>query len=211
MAIKLLLVDDHEIVRIGLKNLFSGADAIKLVGEVDNGKDALDIITKKKPDVVLLDVRLEDVDGLAVLGRIKWDYPELAVVMFSGYDNPTYIARAVALDAAGFVLKSATNKKLLEVIYQAAEEGYAWSREELRRVIGALSAPRMNLKIDVPLTQREGEVLKQLALGLTNKQIAHQLDVSYETVKEHVQHVLRKIGVGDRTQAAIWAVRKDVV
>ena len=86
-----------------------------------------------------------------------------------------------------------------------------WTRDELRRVTGALATPRVAADIEVPLTQRENEVLRQLALGLTNKEIADALTISYETVKEHVQHILRKIGVTDRTQAAVWAVRKELV
>ena len=87
----------------------------------------------------------------------------------------------------------------------------AWTREELRRVTGALATPRIVSDVEVPLTQRESEVLRQLANGLTNKEIALALGISYETVKEHVQHILRKIGVSDRTQAAVWAVRKGLV
>ena len=86
-----------------------------------------------------------------------------------------------------------------------------WTREELRRVTGALSTPRLAADVEVALTQRESEVLRQLALGMTNKEIAKALEISYETVKEHVQHILRKVGVSDRTQAAVWAVRKGLV
>ena len=86
-----------------------------------------------------------------------------------------------------------------------------WNRDELRRVTGALSTPRAAMELEVPLTKRESEVLKQLALGLSNKEIAQSLSISYETVKEHVQHILRKVGVSDRTQAAVWAVRKGLV
>jgi DNA-binding NarL/FixJ family response regulator len=101
--------------------------------------------------------------------------------------------------------------EFVEGIRQAAAGETIWSREELRRVTGALAAPRSNNESEVPLTKRENEVLKQLAFGLTNKEIAQSLGISYETVKEHVQHILRKIGVSDRTQAAVWAVRKNLV
>ena len=95
---------------------------------------------------------------------------------------------------------------------QRASQGDAlWTRDELRRVTGALATPRIKGEIEVALTQRESDVLRQLALGLTNKEIALALRISYETVKEHVQHILRKIGVTDRTQAAVWAVRKDLI
>ena len=92
-----------------------------------------------------------------------------------------------------------------------ADGEMVWRREELRRVTGALATPRMPIDVEIPLTQRESEVLHQLAYGLTNKEIAQALNISYETVKEHVQHILRKIGVSDRTQAAVWAVRNGLV
>jgi DNA-binding NarL/FixJ family response regulator len=158
-----------------------------------------------------MDIRMEGGDGLNTLGRIKLDHPDLPVVLFSAYDNPTYIARAVALGAAGFVLKSAERAKLIGALETAAQGESAWTREELRRVTGALATPRLGQDIEVPLTHRESEVLRQMAQGLTNKEIAKMLGISYETVKEHVQHILRKIGVSDRTQAAVWAVRKNLV
>jgi DNA-binding NarL/FixJ family response regulator len=210
MSIKLLVADEHEVVRAGLKSLFAGTD-IKIIGEATSGEAAVRMALKQNPDVVLMDVRMPDGDGLTALGRIKLDRPEMPIVMFSGFDNPTYIARAVALGASAFVLKGYSKEKLLESIRAAAKGENSWTREELRRVTGALATPRLNSDVDVPLTQRESEVLRQLGLGLTNKEIAQALDISYETVKEHVQHILRKIGVTDRTQAAVWAVRKGLL
>lgn len=210
MAIKVLIADDHELVRLGLRNLLAGTE-IKIASEAKSGEEAIKKAISQNPDVVLLDVRMAEGDGLNALGRIKLERPELPVVILSTYDNPTYVARAVALGAAGYVLKGAPREQLLGTIKTAAEGGSAWTREELRRVTGALATPRLNADVEVPLTQRESEVLHQLALGLTNKEIALALDISYETVKEHVQHILRKVGVSDRTQAAVWAVRKGLV
>jgi DNA-binding NarL/FixJ family response regulator len=193
-----------------LKALFADTE-IELVAEANGGREALELITKTELDVVILDVRMPDIDGLNVLGRLKLDFPDLPVLMLSTYDNPTYVARAVALAAAGYILKDAPREKILASIRKAATGEGVWTREELRRVTGALATPRLNANVEVPLTQRESEVLRQLALGLTNKEIAQALHISYETVKEHVQHILRKIGVTDRTQAAVWAVRKELV
>jgi DNA-binding NarL/FixJ family response regulator len=210
MAISILIADDHDVVRAGLKTLLSDTD-IRIVAEATGGDAALKLAKKHKPDLVLLDVRMPEGSGLDCLARIKLDLPKTPVVMFSGYDNPTYVARAVALGAAGYISKGATRTELINAIRAAASGDTIWSREELRRVTGALAAPRTASDTEVSLTKRESEVLKQLALGLTNKEIAQALGISYETVKEHVQHILRKIGVSDRTQAAVWAVRRNLV
>ena len=208
--IKLLVADDHEVVRCGLRSLLADTD-VEIVAEVGTGEDAVRYALENDPDVVLLDIRMPSGDGLTALGRIKLDKPEMPVLMLSTFDNPTYIARSVALGASGYLLKGCTRDDLLRAIRMAAAGESAWTRDELRRVTGALATPRLAADVEVPLTQRESEVLRQLAYGLTKKEIAQALHNSYETVKEHVQHILRKIGVSDRTQAAVWAVRKELV
>ncbi|MCD4726634.1 MAG: response regulator transcription factor [Pirellulales bacterium] len=208
--IRLLIADDHEVVRSGLKTMLADTE-IKVVGEVATGATAVKYALDNEVDVVLLDIRMPDGDGLTALGRIKLDKPDLPILILSTFDNPTYIARAVALGAAGYLLKGCTRDKLIASIRTAASGESAWTRDELRRVTGALATPRLAADVAVPLTQRESEVLRQLAYGLTNKEIAVALHISYETVKEHVQHILRKIGVSDRTQSAVWAVRKELV
>lgn len=210
--IRILLVDDHQVIRSGIRIMLSDTD-IEVVGEVSSGDEALKWVNKNgdKVDVILLDIRMPGGDGLTTLGRIKLDRPEMPILMFSTFNNPTYVARAVALAASGYVLKSCTADALIAAIRTSATGESAWTREELRRVTGALATPRLNADVEVPLTQRESEVLRQLAYGLTNKEIAQALSISYETVKEHVQHILRKIGVSDRTQAAVWAVRQKLV
>jgi DNA-binding NarL/FixJ family response regulator len=210
MTVRLLIADDHAVVRAGLKSLLADVRDIEIVAEAADGEEALRLARRHRPDVVLLDVRMPGADGLAVLGQLRSELPGGAVVMFSSYDNPTYIARAVALGAAGYLVKSATREEIIAAIRRAANGEALWSREGLRRVSGAPSTPRAAGELDAPLTKRESEVLKQLALGLSNKEIAQALDISYETVKEHVQHILRKLGVADRTQAAVWAVRKGL-
>ncbi len=208
--IDLLIADDHEVVRSGLKTMLAETE-IRVVAEVATGSEAVKYALANDPDVVLLDVRMPDGDGLTALGRIKLDKPDMPVLMLSTFDNPTYIARAVALGASGFLLKGCSRDDLIRAIRLAAAGENAWTRDELRRVTGALATPRLSADVEVPLTHRESEVLRQLAYGLTNKEIAQALEISYETVKEHVQHILRKIGVSDRTQAAVWAVRKQLV
>ncbi len=208
--IRILIADDHEVVRCGLKTLLADTE-VEVVAEVSTGEAAVRYALQNDVDVVLLDIRMPEGDGLTALGRIKLDKPDMPVLMLSTFDNPTYIARSVALGASGYLLKGCTREELLKALRCAATGESAWTRDELRRVTGALATPRLAADVEVPLTQRESEVLRQLAYGLTNKEIAQALHISYETVKEHVQHILRKIGVSDRTQAAVWAVRKQLV
>jgi DNA-binding NarL/FixJ family response regulator len=210
MSIRLLIADDHEVVRAGLKSLLADVREIQVVAEAADGEEAVRLAHRHRPHVVLLDVRMVGGDGLAALGRLRQELPAIPVVMFSSYDNPTYMARAVALGAAGYLVKSASRDDILAAVRQAAAGEMLWSREHLRRVSQSQSPTRGPAELDASLTKRENEVLKQLALGLSNKEIAQALDISYETVKEHVQHILRKLGVADRTQAAVWAVRKGL-
>jgi DNA-binding NarL/FixJ family response regulator len=210
MSIRLLIADDHEVVRAGLKCLLADFQDIQIVAEATDGEDALRQAHRHRPQVVLLDVRMVGGDGLAALGRLREELPAVPVIMFSAYDNPTYMARAAALGAAGYLVKSAARDEIVAAIRQAAAGESLWSREGLRRAGSATSPARAAADLETALTKREAEVLKQLALGLSNKEIAQALEISYETVKEHVQHILRKLGVADRTQAAVWAVRKGL-
>ncbi len=210
MSIRVLIADDHELVRLGLKSLFNES-GVEVVGEASTGEETLQKIAELQPQIAIVDVRMPGQDGLRVLNQIREQHPNVEVVMMSAYDNPTYVARSVALEAAAFFSKTASRDKVLDILQKVAAGENAWTRDELRRVTGALTTPRVATDIEVPLTHRESQVLEQLAMGLTNKEIAQTLKISYETVKEHVQHILRKIGVTDRTQAAVWAVRKGLV
>lgn len=207
--IRLLVADDHEVVRCGLKALLVGTE-IQVIAEVATGQAAVKYALENEFDVLLMDIRMPEGDGLTALGRIKLDKPDLPVLMLSTFDNPTYIAREVALGASGYLLKGCTRDELVHAIKAAAAGENVFTRDELRRMSGALATPRLAADIEVTLTKREGEVLQKLAAGMTNKEIAVALSISYETVKEHVQHTLRKIGVTDRTQAAVWAVRREL-
>jgi DNA-binding NarL/FixJ family response regulator len=210
MSIRTLVCDDHEVIRTGLASLLAGTD-IEIIAEAANGKDALRLAQKDKPDVILLDIRMADGDGLATLEKLRAKVPECKVVMLSTYDNPTYIARAVALGASDYVLKGSPREDLIATI-QAAAAGESPSRSgELKKIANTMKVRQVIDDDDVPLTQRETQVLRHVALGLSNKEIGKSLEISVETVKEHVQNILRKIAVSDRTQAAVWAVRKGLV
>jgi DNA-binding NarL/FixJ family response regulator len=209
MAVRLLLADDHEVVRIGLRTLLE-ADGFQVVGEAASGKDVPKLISSKKPDLVVLDIRMPDSGGLECLARIKLDHPNLPVVILTGHNNPTYMARALALGAAGYLSKSTKSQDIVAALRVAADGESIWSEEDVQQASGGLTPNMGESVLDSPLTKRERDVLKYLALGLTNKEIGATLGISYETVKEHVQHILRKLGVSDRTQAAVWAVRMNM-
>ena len=210
MSIRVLVVDDHEVIRTGLATLLAGSD-IEIVGEAASGTEALQEVEKHRPDVVLLDVRMPDNDGLAALEKLRAKHPECKVVMLSTYDNPTYIARSVALGAADYLLKGSSRETMVETIRTAAAGESPSRLGQLRQVAGTMKIRQVLEDEDVPLTQRETQVLRHVALGLSNREIGRSLEISVETVKEHVQNILRKIAVSDRTQAAVWAVRKGLV
>ena len=211
MAVRVVVVDDHEVVRTGIVSLFEGSD-VKVVGQASGGAAAVKVVKDKKPDVVLLDIRMNNGDGLAALDELRQSAPDCRVVILSTYDNPTYIARANAVGASDYLLKGSTRDHLLGAIRAVAAGNAPSSFGEMRRVAGKMATRQKEEDVvDVPLTQRETQVLRHLALGLSNKEIGRSLSISIETVKEHVQHLLRKIDATDRTQAAVWAVRKGLV
>ncbi len=210
MSIKLLVADDHEVVRHGVASLLNGSD-IKIVAEAASGEEAMQMARKHRPQVVLLDIRMPQSDGLATLEQLRSEMPETKVVVLSTYDNPTYVARAVALGVSDYVLKGSSRQDLITAITAAAKGESPSKAGELRRVAGAMATRQATGDDDVSLTNRETQVLRHMALGLSNKEIGRSLTISIETVKEHVQNILRKISVSDRTQAAVWAVRKGMV
>jgi DNA-binding NarL/FixJ family response regulator len=210
MLVRLLVVEDQPVIRSGLQTLLADT-GVTIAGTAETAVQAMEQVALAQPDLMLLDIRLGESDGLSVLARIKADHPKLPVLIYTGYDNPAFAARAVALGAAGYVLKGTGRDELIAAIRRAAAGETLWTREELRRVTSALAAPRTTYDLDVPLTRREMEVLTHIVEGHTNKRIADELSISYETVKEHVQHLLKKIGVTDRTQAAVWAIRSGIL
>ena len=210
MAIRVVIADDHEVVRRGLASVLEDTD-VKIVGEAVNGDEAIKLTKKLKPDVVLLDIRMGGKDGLTALEKIRVDMPNVRCVMLSTFDNPTYIARAVAAGAHDYILKGCTRAELIDSIAGAATGRLPMRAGEMRRVATTMAHRVATADPDVPLTQRETQVLRHMALGLSNKEIAQSLTISVETVKEHVQNILRKLAVTDRTQAAVWAVRRGLV
>jgi DNA-binding NarL/FixJ family response regulator len=210
MSVRLLILDDHEVVRLGLMSVLQGTD-VEVVGQAADSAQALKLAQEQRPDVVLMDVRLaNETDSFDALERLREVLPSTRVIMLSTYDNPTYMARAITLGASDYVLKGSPCDVLLASIRTVARGEEPVRSEALRRVTAALSRNGAD-EILPELTRRETQVLRHVALGLSNKEIARSLDVSVETVKEHVQNMLRKLRLTDRTQAAVWAVRQGWV
>jgi DNA-binding NarL/FixJ family response regulator len=210
MSIRLLIADDHEVVRSGLASILADAE-IEIVGQAANGAEALQLAKETKPDIILLDIRMPEVDGLDALEKIRDELPETRVIILSTYDNPTYIARAVTQGASDYLLKGSSRDELVAAIRATAAGDTSRRSAVLRRVASVLCTTGLPVDEEVTLTMRENQVLRHVALGLSNKEIGKSLSISIETVKEHVQNILRKINVVDRTQAAVWAVRKGLV
>lgn len=211
MSIKLIVSDDHEVVRSGIGTLLDGSE-VEIVGLAGTITETVSLTEKAKPDVVLLDVRLGEEDGLTALEQIRSTAPEVSVVMMSTYDNPTYVARAIALGATDYILKDSSRMDVLEAIQRAASKELPSETSILRRVQATMEKrkDRTDSK-DVPLTNRELQVLRHIALGLSNREIGTSLSISVETVKEHVQNILRKLDATDRTAAAVWAVKSGLI
>jgi DNA-binding NarL/FixJ family response regulator len=210
MSIRVVVADDHEVVRKGLVCLFKDTD-VTIVGEAANGLEAMEQMKKHKPDVLIMDIRMPELDGLDALEKIKVEHPQARVVMLSAFENPTYVARSVALGACDYALKGSSRQEILSVVKRAAAGEAAAPESLINRIRTSMTRRREGADEDNPLTNRELQVLRHVALGLSNREIGKSLNISIETVKEHVQNILRKIDVADRTQAAVWAVKRGLV
>ena len=210
MTIKLLVADDHHVVRTGLATLFDGSN-IEIIGEASNGEEAVAKVAELTPDAVLMDIRMLESDGLTAMEQLQSAAPKLPVVVLSTYDNPTYIARSLALGAKDYVLKGSPRELLVTAIQRAVAGQEPEPNSIVHPVKEAMERRKIAANEDAPLTNREMQVLRHLALGLSNRDIGKSLSISVETVKEHVQNILRKLQVSDRTQAAVWAVKKGFV
>ena len=214
MAIRVLLVDDHELVRQGIAAMLNSSGDVQVVGEAKTGREALEVARRQLPDVVLMDVRMPDMDGLEATRKLKEERPRTAVVMLTMHDNPAYLRDAVRAGAAGYLLKDVSKDELADAIRQVATGGAFIESQMLK---GMLSEMKPSAPVAGPggaaksLTKREREILGLVAEGMSNREIAEKLVLSPETVKSHVAAILEKLNVSDRTQAAIYAVRNGLV
>jgi DNA-binding NarL/FixJ family response regulator len=206
MAITVLIADDHEVIRRGVEVLLESSH-FRVVASAATVAQLVRLARKHKPDVVLLDVRLGDEDGLDAIRRVRSAAPKTRSVVFSAFDNPTYVARAVAAGANDYLLKTADRDTLLAALDNAVADGPPTRTGMLRSVAASMTKRDAPEDANVPLTPRELQTLRLIAMGLSNREIADTMGISVETVKEHVQNMLRKTSLHDRTQAAVWALR----
>ncbi|MEO8496848.1 MAG: response regulator transcription factor [Planctomycetota bacterium] len=208
MSIRILVADDRDLIRAGLREFVGGTD-LEVIAEASI-RDALKVL-RDRPTVqlVVLGAEPPGTEGLALLDQLKASAPGTPVLLYVARTSAELIAAAIARGANGMVLHEASRSTFIKSVHSVVGGESLWSREDLRRAGSAARSATSGT--DVQLTRRESEVIVKMVEGLTNKQIAVSLGISYETVKEHVQHVLRKVGVTDRTQAAVWAVRHRLV
>ncbi len=209
-TIRVIIADDHGIVRAGLRDLLTSA-GLEVVAEASTGLEALELTRQHHPHVVLMDVRMPEMDGLRALAAIKADMPDVSVVMLTVYASNEYLSRAVAAGAAGYILKDADPEEIPRVVRAAAEGEMVIDPNLLQSILAQTPHDDRSPLDQVDLTQQELRVLKLIALGFNNDAIAETLVVSRNTVKTHVRHIFEKLGVSDRTQAAVWAVRHGLV
>ena len=205
---RLVIVDDHEVARAGLRSMLEREPDLEVVGEAVTGREAIALCRQLEPDVVLLDVRMPDVDGLSATQVIKARSPRTSVIVVTMHDNPDYLFEALKAGASGYILKDASQRELVRAVRQVIA-GETLPRPgrtaELLRRLARKPRPAV-AQPAAGLTPRELEVLELVTLGLTNREIAGTLSCSPGTVKVHVEHIIAKLEVSDRTQAAVRAV-----
>jgi DNA-binding NarL/FixJ family response regulator len=208
MTITLVLVDDHAVVRNGLAQLLGAAEDIEIVGMAADGSEALEVVTRLEPDVVLMDLQMPVVDGVTATKTIVSSGSSAQVVVLTSYSDSDRIVGALDAGAVGYLLKDAEPEDLLEGVRAVARGESPIHPKAARQLLTARTEAGNRVTVD--LTPREAEVLKLVRLGLANKQIGRRLGISERTVKAHLTSAFQRIGVTDRTQAALWAERNQV-
>ena len=213
-VIGVFLVDDHQLVRQGLHTILRRAPGIEVVGEASSGEEALALVKEIKPDVILMDIRMDGTDGFKSLKQIKKVCPDTAFIMLTVYDSELYAAEAIRTGASGYITKDCTRELLINGIRVVSQGGTVWQEGILRRATRGLSGLSeegtggdLTPQIVEQLTPRELEILALLAEGYGNKQICTRLNLADITVKKYIKNILTKLGVSNRTHAALMAVR----
>ena len=213
--IRVLIADDHGLIVEGLRMVL-GRGGLDVVGVASNGRQALELTQSLQPEVLLLDIRMPDMDGLSALEAIKASGSQTSVIMLTSFDTPEYMAKAIALGAAGFLSKETDPEAIPQAVRAVAAGEAIVDRELLRAALQMASSPaarpaEFRRTSSGELTEQEVRILKLMAEGMSNSEVAEALSVSRNTVKTHVHNIFAKLGVTDRTQAVILAMRKGMV
>ncbi len=211
-VIRIGIAEDHPLSRRALVQLFEAEEDLEVVGAACDGSEALELVHDgREPDVLLLDVRLPDLDGIEVARKILEERPGLAILMLSAHDDHEYVAEAMRVGARGYVLKTAEANELVQAVHLVAR-GHLVMDSKVSGILGEKRAQEQEPAPKTgPLTERELQVLRQLAEGRTNRAIAKRLGISPETVKAHLERIFRKLGAGDRTDAVAQALRSGLI
>lgn len=213
MAVNVMIVDDHSMVREGLMHLLELEGEFKVVGEAGDGLEFLKKLkkVKPKPDILLLDINMPNMNGLEVLRALKEKKSKLKVLVLTVHNEVEYLLKAIDIGVNGYILKDSKLEELKEAI-NTVMSGEDYIQPSM---IPALNRRKIDMTLDnakiINLTNREMDVLKLIAIGLNNREIARQLEISESTVKNHISSLFKKIGVTDRTQAAVFAIRNNII
>ncbi|MCA9927712.1 MAG: response regulator transcription factor [Anaerolineales bacterium] len=212
MTIKIILVDDQMLFREGLHTLLSVYDDIDVIGEANNGEEAIQLVHTHQPDIVLMDVRMPVLDGVAATRKLHEAYPDCRVIMLTTFDDDEYVFEGLRAGAAGYLLKDVPSQKLVEAIRAAAKGESFLQPSVAAKVVAEFTRMSKDTAVSPtptpliePLSNRELEILQLVATGASNREIATNLFIAEGTVKNHVTNILGKLGVRDRTQAALKA------
>ena len=201
--IRVFSVDDHPLLREGIAAIINNQPDMQVIGQAANGKDAVQEFEKHQPDVTLMDLRLPDMSGIDAMIAIRAEFPEARIILLTTFEGDVEIKRALEAGARGYLLKSMPPKELVEVIRQV--------HAGKKRIPPQLAAQLAEHMSDEALTTREIEVLRQIAGGNRNRDIAERLFISEETVKVHIKHIMEKLGASDRTQAVAIGIRRGII
>jgi DNA-binding NarL/FixJ family response regulator len=205
-SIRILISDDHPVVRAGLRGMINGEPGFEVIGEAENGKEAIALTGELKPDIILMDLRMPEMDGVTAIGHIKADYPHINILVLTTYESDADILRAIETGATGYLLKDTPREELFGAIRMVAE-----GKSPLDPGVATRIMQRIRGSDEEGLSTREIEVLELVARGTSNKEIAKQLWVSETTVKSHMLHIFDKLGVTDRTAAVTAALKRGII
>jgi DNA-binding NarL/FixJ family response regulator len=211
VPVTVVIADDHQLVRQGLRRYLETAEEIRVVGEASGGHEAVQVVGELKPDVVVLDVRMDDLDGIEATKQIREASPETGVVILTGHEEDRVVLEAVRAGARGYVLKARDAEHLVNTVRLVASGNMVIDPDAAGAVADQLDGEDGRHGSLGDLTKRELEVLRFLAMGHTNRQIAEQLFISPDTVKTHLEHIYQKLGTPDRTAAVAEAMRRQII